>query len=89
MTGGPIPGSIPYPFTMRTRSVQTIVGIRRLEETLQRAEGDGDNWHMTWARDNKQYIVLGDGKGWPDAEGHTGPTYHTRVYGLNLSLIHI
>ena len=63
--------------------MQTIVGIRRLEETLQRSEGSGDNWHMTWARDDKQYVVLGDGKGWPDAEGRTGLTYHTRLYGLD------
>ena len=47
---------------MRTTSMQIIVGIRRLEETLQRSEGSGDNWHMTWARDDKQYVVLGDGK---------------------------
>ena len=63
--------------------MQTIVGMRRLEETLQRSGGDGDNWHMTWARDDKQYAVLGDGKGWPDAEGRTGQTYHTRLYGLD------
>ena len=63
--------------------MQTIVGMRRLEETLQRSGGDGDNWHMTWARDDKQYVVLGDGKGWPDAEGRTGQTYHTRLYGLD------
>ncbi len=63
--------------------MQTIVGMRRLEETLQRSRGDGDNWHMTWARDDKQYVVLGDGKGWPDAEGRTGQTHHTRLYGLD------
>ena len=63
--------------------MQTIVGMRRLEKTLQRSGGDGDNWHMTWARDDKQYVVLGDGKGWPDAEGRTGLTYHTRLYGLD------
>ena len=42
--------------------MQTIIGIRRLEETLRRSEGNGDNWHMTWAQDNKQYVVLGDGR---------------------------
>ena len=63
--------------------MQTIVGMRRLEETLQRSAGNGDNWHMTWARDGKQYVVLGDGKGWPDAEGRTGPTFHTKLYGLD------
>jgi uncharacterized membrane protein len=30
--------------------MQTIVGVRRLEETLQRSAGNGDNWHMTWAQ---------------------------------------
>ena len=63
--------------------MQTIIGIRRLEETLHRSEGNGDNWHMTWAQDNKQYVVLGDGKGWPDIAAYTGQTYHSRVYGLN------
>ena len=62
--------------------MQTIVGMRRLEETLQRAAGNGDNWHMTWARDGRQYVVLGDGKGWSDAGGRTGPTFHTRLYGM-------
>ncbi len=63
--------------------MKTVLGIRRLEETLQRSGGSGDNWHVTWARDDKQYVVLGDGKGWPDVAGFTGQAYHTRVYGLN------
>ena len=63
--------------------MQTIIGIRRLEETLRRSEGNGDNWHMTWAQDNKQYVVLGDGKGWPDIAAYTGQTYHSRVSGLS------
>lgn len=62
--------------------MKTILGIRRLEKTLQRLGGSGDNWHMTWARDGRQYLVLGDGKGWPEVAGFTGQTYHTRVYGL-------
>ncbi|MDP6982802.1 MAG: hypothetical protein QGG05_06925 [Candidatus Latescibacteria bacterium] len=63
--------------------MKTILGIRRLEETLRRSGGSGDNWHMTCARDGRQFVVMGDGKGWPDVAGYTGQTYDTRVYGLH------
>lgn len=38
--------------------------------------GHGDNWHMTWASDDSQYTVLGDGMGWG------GPEYNTRIWRL-------
>ena len=56
-----------------------ITGLRRLEETLFRSGGSGDNWHMTWAGDDKQYVALCDGSCWPEAEGYTGQLYNTRV----------
>ena len=59
-----------------------ITGLRRLEETLFRSGGSGDNWHMTWAGDDKQYVALCDGSGWPEAEGYTGQLYNTRVYAI-------
>ncbi len=46
-----------------------IVGLHRLEEMTIRAGGNGDNWHMTRARDGAQYIGLCDGTGWPDVPG--------------------
>jgi len=60
-----------------------ITGIRRLDDTLRRSGGSGDNWHMTWANDGKQYVALCDGRGWPDVAGFTGQDYNTRVYAIN------
>ena len=31
-----------------------IKGLRRLEETTLRVDSVGDNWHMTWAGDDRQ-----------------------------------
>lgn len=56
-----------------------IKGLRRLEETTLRLGGVGDNWHMTWANDDKMYVGLCDGSGWdsmPQAD------YNTRVYSI-------
>jgi len=63
--------------------MERIVGIRRLDETLRRTGGNGDNWHMTWAEDDKQYVALCDGQGWRDVPGFTGQGYNTRVYAIN------
>lgn len=75
--------------------MHTIVGIRRLDETLRRfgAGGEqglcGDNWHMTWSSDDEQYVALCDGQGWPNVPGHTGESYNTRVYAIKGELPHI
>lgn len=45
--------------------MKRITGIRPLEETTIRFGGSGDNWHMTWAANDKQYVSLCDGKGLP------------------------
>ena len=45
--------------------MKQIRSIKRLEETTIRFGGNGDNWHMTWAKDDKQYASLCDGIGWP------------------------
>ena len=60
-----------------------ITGIRRLEETTHRTGGSGDNWHMTWADDDKQYVALCDGKGWAEVDGYTGADYNARVYAMH------
>lgn len=49
----------------------------RIEPTVWRI-GHGDNWHMTWAADDRQYTALGDGSG----SSPTGTVWNTRVYGL-------
>src|SRR5688572_254269 len=46
-----------HPSGVRIKSV-----IRR-EETVRRLGGVGDNWHMSWADDDLQYVSLCDGYG--------------------------
>ncbi|MGQ9729845.1 MAG: DUF4185 domain-containing protein [Candidatus Zipacnadales bacterium] len=60
----------------------SIKGLRRLEHTTRRTGGSGDNWHMTWAPDDRQYVALCDGRGWPEIIGHVEKDYNTRVYAL-------
>ena len=58
-----------------------ITGIQRMQETTWKS-GHGDNWHMTWAHNDKQYTALCDGKGW-EIEGNAKQQYNTRVYAIN------
>lgn len=60
-------------------SVKIIRHLRRLEETTLRLGGKGDNWHMTWARDDKQYVSLCDGTGFPNMPRHK---YNSRAYAI-------
>ena len=58
-----------------------IKSLQRLEETTRRFVGNGDNWHMTWADDDKQYVSLCDGTGLP---GTPRDDYHnSRLYAIN------
>lgn len=36
------------------------------DETLIRHGGNGDNWHMSWAADDRQYLSQCDGYGWSE-----------------------
>ena len=45
--------------------MKTIKSLRRLEDSVLRLAGGGDDWHMTWAASDKQYMSLCDGKGFP------------------------
>ena len=56
-----------------------ISKIRRLEDTTLRLGGSGDNWHMSWASDDKQYAGLCDGHGWP---GMPQADYNSRLYAI-------
>ena len=60
-----------------------ITGVQRLEATIHRSTCNGDNWHMTWADDDRQYVALCDGAGWPDILGHTSESYNTRVFATS------
>ncbi len=59
--------------------MKTIKEIRRLEETVIRHPSNGDNWHMSWADDDRQYVSLCDGTGFP---GQPDKHYNSRAYAL-------
>src|SRR4051795_2937899 len=42
-----------------------IKEVRRLENTVARLGGDGDNWHMTWTADDRVVAGLCDGAARP------------------------
>ena len=56
-----------------------IKRIRRLEETVIRYPSHGDNWHMSWAADDRQYVSLCDGSGFPR---ETKTNYNSRAYAI-------
>ena len=56
-----------------------IKGLRRLEGTIVRVDSVGDNWHMTWANDDRQYVSLCDGSGFP---GMPRKAYNSRAYAI-------
>jgi hypothetical protein len=56
-----------------------IHSLKRLDDTTLRLGGNGDNWHMTWARDDKQYAGLCDGLGWP---GMPQAFYNSRLLAV-------
>lgn len=53
--------------------------MRRLDETILRLGGVGDNWHMTWACDDKQYTSLCDGRGFA---GLPQADYNSRCFAV-------
>ena len=60
-----------------------IKSLRRLEDTVIRVGGIGDNWHMSWAADDKQYVSLCDGMGLP---GTPQKPYNSRMYAIRGTL---
>src|SRR4051794_3567167 len=56
-----------------------IRGLRLLDETITRLGGNGDNWHMTWAAGDVQYVGLCDGFGLP---GLPRKWYNTRIFTI-------
>lgn len=43
-----------------------IKSVVRREDTVLRYGGNGDNWHMSWSSDDRQYVSLCDGAGFSD-----------------------
>jgi len=61
-----------------------IKSVMRREETLLRLGGNGDNWHMSWADDDRQYVSLCDGFGWPTLPGYDqqNSEFNSRLYAI-------
>jgi hypothetical protein len=51
--------------TAADKDPSKITGLRRLDDTIQRLGGQGDNWHMTWLKDNRMVAGLCDGSAAP------------------------
>jgi hypothetical protein len=64
------PGAKPPPAIRR---------LRLLDESITRLGGNGDNWHMTWAADGRQYVGLCDGFGLP---GLPRKWFNSRVFTI-------
>ncbi len=57
-----------------------ITGVRVQGPTYR--SGHGDNWHTTWADNDKQYTALCDGTGWPHIIGDDERLFNTRVFAI-------
>jgi hypothetical protein len=55
-----------------------IKGLRRLEETVVRLGGNGDNWHMSWTGDDRMVAGLCDGDARP-WDGVPRKPYNSRM----------
>lgn len=51
----------------------------RREETIMRLGGEGDNFPMTWAADDRQLVTVDDGWGWIE---HPGNLYNNRLFAI-------
>lgn len=49
-----------------SRTAAHIQGAVRRDDTLIRLGGSGDNWHMSWGADDRQYVSQCDGYGWSE-----------------------
>jgi len=61
------------------RSTARIKSVVHREETVRRFSGVGDNWHMSWAADDRQYVSLCDGYGF---SGQTQFVYNCRMLAI-------
>jgi hypothetical protein len=61
------------------RTPALVRGASRRIETTLRLGGVGDNWHMSWAADDRQLVAMCDGFGW---EVPPAPFYSSRVLAI-------
>jgi hypothetical protein len=56
-----------------------ITAVMRRDETILRHGGNGDNWHMSWGADDRQYLSLCDGAGFST---HPRVSYNSRMLAI-------
>jgi hypothetical protein len=59
--------------------VPRIKSVKRREDTILRLGGQGDNFPMTWAADDRQLVTVDDGWGWIQ---HPRNLYNNRLFAL-------
>ncbi len=60
-------------------AARQIKSLRRLDDTIHRIGGHGDNWYMSWADNGKVYVSLCDGSGLP---GTPPGNFNSRMYAI-------
>jgi hypothetical protein len=62
-----------------------IKSLIRRDDIILRLGGSGDNWHMTWGEDDRQYVGVCDGFGWPKLTGYdmVGQEFNSRIYAIS------
>jgi hypothetical protein len=63
-----------------SRAIPRIKAVIRRDDTIRRYGGNGDNWHMSWARDDRQYVSLCDGGGFAD---EPTTSYNSRIFAIS------
>lgn len=62
------------------RPMPRITSVIRREETTLRLGGYGDNFHMSWAADDRQFVSVCDGMGWFEPPNGF---YNSRLWAIN------
>jgi hypothetical protein len=62
-----------------TSPADSRIRVLRREETTRRLGGHGDNFHMSWAANDQQFVALCDGTGWSESAQHF---YNSRLFAL-------
>lgn len=58
----------------------TVKSATPCDESTLRLGGIGDNFHMSWAADNKQYVSVCDGTGWP---GSSKTLFNSQLFTIS------
>jgi hypothetical protein len=60
--------------------ISRIKSVIRRDDTILRLGGHGDNFHMSWAADDRQFVSVCDGEGWTEKPKGM---YRSRIYAIS------